>query len=199
MSILSLAGASGVGKSTFMRTFLKVVPKSTILPSYTTRELRGSEITWDGVPEYYQLSRKEMLERDEVGEFLHVFGRDSHTYGTTLYATRVSDFEAALASKHVHLCALFVPGVEMFFDESRDRHKEHEMHAVFLDLKDEEERRRRLDQGGGRDQTRYVEELSQWRRLIGKSDAPFYLLEATSSPEELVRKTTEHFKLYSPA
>jgi len=198
MSILAVAAASGVGKSTFMRTFLKAVPNSALLTSYTTRALRGDEIEWHGISEYRQLSPEEMLQEDDAGAYLHLFGRDSYDEDArryrAFYATRVDEFEAALASPHPHLAALFVPGVELFFDEARKRNQENAMHAIFLDIKNEEVRLRRLGNENNRDASRYEEEVEKWKVAVSRSDAPFFILDTTdSSPETLMHMALNKF------
>lgn len=191
MSILAVAGASGVGKSTFTRLLLKTVSNATLITSHTTRTLRGDEIVWKGVSQYEQKSREEMLRLDDKGAYLKLFGEEYKT----LYGTLVSLFKEALESSNLHVCELFVPGVELFFDEARRRNRESSMNAVFLDLKSEEERTRRLNQGGGRDETRYEPQLDRFRRLVERSQEPFFWLDASEPPETLVHKTINKFGL----
>lgn len=191
MSILAVAGASGVGKSTFTRALLAATPRSTLITSHTTRPLRGDEIEWKGVRQYEQKSREEMLRLDDEGAYLKLFGEEYKT----LYGTLISLFEEALESPDLHVCELFVPGVELFFDEARKRNRENDMHAAFLDLKSEEERTRRLNQGGGRDDTRYEPQLERFRRLVEKSQEPFFWLDASEPTATLVHKTINKFGL----
>ncbi|HEV8677283.1 MAG TPA: hypothetical protein VN701_00395 [Candidatus Paceibacterota bacterium] len=195
MSILAVAGASGVGKSTFTRLLLQTVPNATLITSHTTRALRGDEIEWKGVSQYEQKSREEMLRLEDEGAYLKLFGEEYKT----LYATLVSLFERALHSPSLHVCELFVPGVELFFDEARKRGLEWEMHAAFLDLKSEDERTRRLNQGGGRDETRYDPQLERFRRLVERSSEPFFWLDASEPTETLVHKTINKFGFLAEA
>ena len=190
MSILAVAGASGVGKSTFMRAFLKIVPASTLLTSTTTRGPRNDDIREGDAREYEYVNREKFKMLADDGEFLDTFGEEYKTR----YGTRAALFEEALMSERVYLAALFVPGVELFFDEAFRLREEERMHGAFLDLKSEEERLRRLDQGGGRDAVRYEPELEKWRNKISKTDVPFLLLDTTSDlPETLVHKAIEYF------
>ena len=195
MSILAFTAASGVGKTTLMRACLQIVPQSGLLRSYTTRAPRPSDIVHKDVREYYQESEPDMRAQHAAGEYLELFGGEKHRYGT-LYATRVDDFEAALASPNLFVCALLVEGVELFFDRANKRGLGDHMHATFLDLKSEEERRRRLRKSGDRDEKRFADELDRVRTDVEKSDAPFFLLDASfDSPEELAWKVLEHFKI----
>jgi guanylate kinase len=178
-----------------MRTLLHIVPKAKLLPSYTTRAPRPSDIAHKGTREYYQLTEKEILKRHAQGEYLELFGGKEHRYGT-LYVTRVDDFNLALTSADVYVCALLVEGVRLFFEKARSLGFEDKMHAVFLDLKSEEERRRRLREGGGRNERRFADELMRVREDVSKSSEPFLLLDAsTDAPEELAWKVLAHFKI----
>ena len=199
MSILAVAAASGVGKTTLERTLLHIVPNAELLPSYTTRAPRDSDIRWKDTREYYQLPEEEILRRHAQGEYLELFGGEKHRYGT-LYVTRVDDFKKALTSPNLYVCALLVEGVNLFFEKARECGLEDHMHAVFLDLKSEEERRRRLREGGGRDERRFADELARVRDDVSKSLEPFFLLDAsTNTPEELARKVIEKFNLAQAA
>lgn len=194
MSILAFAGASGVGKSTSMREFLRIVPGSALLTSYTSRPMRNDEIVWQGVPEYVQMGRDKMEELDDKGVFLQLFGREEYK---TLYATKVEDFERALSSKNVYVCALFVPGIDLFFDEAAARGKERAMHAVFIDMTDEEERVRRLKADNNRDQIRFSpDELANWHKAVARARHRdrFLTLDSTgNSPQALVHQAINHF------
>jgi guanylate kinase len=189
MAIVAVAGASGVGKSTFTREFLETVPNSTLLTSVTTRPMRLGDMEWKGTLEYERMTREEMARLDEKGEFLQIFG-DEHQ---PLYATRAALFEQALASSRTYLAMLYVPGVELFFDEARELGRENSMHAVFLDLSSEDERIRRLTIRGETDQSRFEPQLQKWRRQVEKSDVPFLLLDAMDLPQALVRQAINKF------
>ncbi len=191
MSILAVAGASGVGKSTFERTFLSLVPNSTLLTSTTTRKRRESDIRLPNAQEYEYVSSEAFKRLEHEGAFPETFGKEY----LTQYGHRITLIKHALESPNVYLGALFVPGVEMLFDVARDDfHRERDMHAVFLDLKDEEERHRRLDKDGNRDQTRYEPELEKWRKAVSRSSEPFFILDATNdSPETLVHQAINKF------
>jgi guanylate kinase len=189
MSILTVAAASGVGKSTFVREFLKTVPGSTLLTSVTSRLPRAGDMEWEGVPEYEYMTPKEIFALDERGEFLELFGEDH----PPLYATRAKLFEQALASSRIYLAMLYVPGVELFFDEARSLDRENNVYAVFFDLDSEEERIKRLTMRGEKDQTRFEPQLNKWRRLVEKSDVPFFLMKANEPPSALVEQAIRKF------
>ena len=195
MSILAIAGASGVGKSTFMRLLLQTVPESKLITSHTTRSLRGDEIVWSGTRQYARKTLEEMYKLDDEGAYLKLFGEENKAH----YATLAKDFEKALTSPSLYICELFVPGVELFFDEARKLNRENDMHAAFLDLKSEEERTRRLNAGGGRDDARYEPQLERYRRLVEKSQEPFFLLDAAEPTVTLVSKTIHKFGLMAEA
>lgn len=189
MSIIGVASASGVGKTTLIRTFLRIVPHSTLLTSTTTRRPRESDYHDGTVHEYEYVTREKFAKLESDGAFLDTFGEEHKAQ----YGTRATIFEQALQSSQIFLAALYVPGVELFFDEARALHRESSMHAVFLDLEDEEERRRRLHERGETDLLRYEDELMRWRNLVAKSDAPFFILQATESPEALVHQVINKF------
>src|SRR3569623_928717 len=142
------------------------------------------------------MSTDEKKRLDEEGVFLQLFGREEYK---TLYATKVEDFEQAHASRSTYVCALFVPGIDLFFSEAIERGKEHAVHAVFIDLSSEEERIRRLEADNNRDKVRFnQEELANWRGALSRSKYKdrFLMLDSLSdSPEALTRKTIEHFKI----
>jgi guanylate kinase len=190
MSIIAVAAASGVGKSTFMRTFMKLVPGSTLLTSTTTRKRDTRDIHEGNAHEYEYLTREEFGALAKQGVFLDVFGEEYKSQ----YGTRERLFQDALASPRIYLAALFVPGVELFFEVAREElHREDRMHAVFLDLKDEDERLQRLGISGGRDSLRYEPELEKWRRAVQRSDLPFFILDASKPPEALVHQAINKF------
>jgi guanylate kinase len=193
MSIIAVAAASGVGKSTFMRTFLQTVPRSSMLTSTTTRAPRESDIRLPHAQEYEYVTSEAFKRLESEGAFPDTFGKE---YGTR-YGHRTTVIKHALESPNAHLGALFVPGIEMLFDIAREEFfRERDMHAIFLDLNDEEERRRRLRQRGETDEVRFKEELAQWRKLIEKSsDIPFFTLDASQSPEALVHQAINKFGL----
>jgi len=192
MSILAVAGASGVGKSTFMRTFLSLVPNSTLLTSTTTRKRRESDIHMGSAHEYEYLSVPNFRVLEKEGVFPETF-----KHYDTLYAHRMSLIRQALESPSVYLGALFVPGIEMLFDIARDDyHLGDHIRALYLTLNDEEERIRRLLKRGETDSARFEEEQKQWGRLIKEADhIPFFEIEASGSPESIVHQAINLLRL----
>ncbi len=193
MSILAIAGASGVGKSTFERTFLKLVPGSTLLTSTTTRKPRESDIHVGSAHEYEYLSVPKFRTLEKEGIFPQTF-----KHYDTLYAHRSSLIRQALESPSVYLGALFVPGIEMLFDIARDDYQmvDH-IRAIYLVLTDEEERIRRLKMRGETDSQRFEEEQKQWDRLVKEASdhVPFFKIEASGSPESLVHQAINMLRL----
>lgn len=191
MSILSVTAPSGIGKSTFMKTFLEKVPESALLTSTTTRAKRDTDLTWKNASEYEHISVESFIELAESGAFLSVFGKE---YGNR-YGTKKELFFKALRSDTIYLAGLFIPAAELFLEKAKESNLSDRLFSVYLDLDDERERLRRLGNRGESSLVRFEPELERWRKLAKSSRVPFLFLDASHTPEVLVEETLQRIQL----
>lgn len=185
--ILTLTAASGVGKSTFLKT-LREVPGLAVHPltSTTTRLKRGDEL-----PGEYEHVSHAMFDAMAIrGEFLQPFDAYDNRYGT-----RLSLIDQALASDDLYVPILVIPAVKLFANYAASKNKSDRIMHVYLDLDDENERRRRLAGRNEQDMGRQKEEIESWRVQAKQLGVPFLFLDARNTPEELVRQTLAHFNI----
>jgi len=62
------------------------------------------------------------------------------------------------------------------------------MYHFYLDLKDEEERKRRLAERGEQEQQRLEDNILQWRTRAEESGLPFHFLDASRLADEIVKE-----------
>lgn len=98
--LLTLTGASAVGKTSIMKRLLSERGNTHLLPSFTTREPRQG----DAEGEYTYLTQEEFRVHSITGEFAWQMEFSNASYGT-----RHADLSFALASYDVFLAAI-VPG-----------------------------------------------------------------------------------------
>jgi guanylate kinase len=183
--ILTITGASGVGKTTFLKTLQKACPHVHLLTSTTTRPARGDE----GPGEYEHVSAKEFETLAQRGEFLEVFERYGNRYGTKL-----SRIDSALGVKEIYAPVLLLPAVMRFYERAKVRGKEKRIRSIFLDLPDEREREKRLRARAEAHPERWRAELERWRSEARVSGIPFIYLDASLPPEKLIAQALEFIK-----
>ncbi len=190
--ITTVTAPSGVGKSTYEREFMRVVPTARFLVSTTTREGRATDIGPNHTIEYELVTEEQFTHLRDTKQFLkETFGDYGNRYGT-----RKSYFEDAYRwHNEIYLAAVFVPAAKLFADTAKEINGGSGIHHVYLDLTDEDERKKRLLARGETNPKRFEPELERWRTDAKNSGVPFLFLDATKKPEVLVRQTFEHFKI----
>lgn len=181
--IVGITGTSGVGKSTFMRTFFDALPQSRYLTSTTTRPRRDMDADTGHGEEYECVTHEEFDALAAEGRFLRVYDGYGNKYGT-----RIEYIEEALrSSETIYLAALLIPAAQDFFACAFRAELSKQIHFIYLDLPSEDTRAGRLRERGETDATRFNPELAQWRQEAELSAVPFVFLNAQRTPEDLVR------------
>lgn len=182
--IIGITGTSGVGKSTFMRTFFEALPESRFLTSTTTRAQRAADTDEGHGEEYECVSHEAFAQHQTEGAFLRVF----EGYGNS-YATRKAYIDEALRARDTHyLAALLIPAALAFYTYATDVGLADEIRFLYLDLPSEEKRTWRLNEREETDIKRFEPELEIWRKEARESGVPFIYINAEQTPQELVRE-----------
>ncbi len=185
--IVGITGTSGVGKSTFMRTFFEALPQSRFLTSTTTRAKRAADTDEKHGEEYECISQEEFAKLEAEEAFLRIF----EGYGNK-YATRKEYIDEALRTADTYyLAALLIPGAQAFYAHAKEVGLGGETYFLYLDLPGEEKRAWRLHERGETDTKRFEPELEVWRKEAENSGVPFIYLDAENTPENLVREAIE--------
>lgn len=187
--IISIAGPSGVGKSTLADGIFKAIPDARPLESVTTRKRRESEAAL-GESTYVFVNDEEFQKKAESGEFLW----QVQAYGNK-YGTRKAAVDAALR-EGVFVTILVLDAVEALHAYARENGMSDAVKWLYLELVDEAEFVRRLSvreeppEEIGRRTADYLE----WNRRARSLDVPFHFLDASKPREEVLADALAHVR-----
>jgi guanylate kinase len=179
--ILSITGPSGVGKTTLMSSLLHALADAAPLTSVTTRAPRPT----DGKREYEYVSQTDFTARSEREEFLW----EVHPHGKS-YATAKKTVDAALASECFFIAPLVISAVERLRVYVKTQGKSDAVRAIYIWIENPEELRARFTNRGDMTPEEIesrLEECRSWNAEAKASGLPFIFLQATNTPEEILR------------
>jgi len=152
--ILTISGASGVGKDTLVNYLFETVPNLIFLPSYTTREKRAGDRGYVYVSNEIisEMENKKLLAWPPVGPFGH------------RYATLASDVvNSFLDKKNIWVTILVPETVEKLRSLEAAR-----VLSVYLYCKDNSILRERLIRRGDKDVEKRMKDCSSWNEKASK-------------------------------
>lgn len=185
--ILTLTGASGVGKSTLVRAFLKQNPSSRLVTSFTTRSPRDSDISGE-----YECNLPLEFFKDK-DKFLWVVEAHGNTYGTTKDSVR-----SALSSGIPHLMILVPEVIPLLRTAVAELDSTDSTVTSFYVLSPEEkELERRLYARG--ETTLFAEkrisDCKKWDKEALASDIP-YLFLSNNEPDTGIQNAIQQMRLF---
>jgi guanylate kinase len=172
--ILAIAGQSGVGKTTLIKNLRKMMPFG-MLKSVTTREQRPTDLG-----EYEYVTDDFFAQLEKNGEFLWTAHPHGHAYGT-----RKADVNAALMSNDWYGAAIVTPSIKMLLSYAEEQKMHHRILPIFLELQDEKEMLRRLQERGENEITSRMAESRLWPDEAHDSDIPFEFVDTARGPLEI--------------
>lgn len=110
-----LSGSSGVGKNTIIKKLEMDIPKYRLMPTFTTRQKRESEI--EGYP-FYFLTKEEFQEKIKNNEFIEYESIHNNFYGSTYKI-----FDEQLKSGKILIKDIGVDGAQNLSDKLKDKTK----------------------------------------------------------------------------
>lgn len=166
--ILTLTGASGVGKSTIVRKFLGGNREGKLIRSFTTRLPRDSDI-----PGEYEYNLSPDVFKDKE-RFLWVVQAHGNMYGTTKDSVR-----EALLSEVPHLMILTPDAVPLLRVAADEVGGMDGIVSFYVISPDEEELRRRLRERGDADPLieKRINDCKRWDSEALASDIPYVFIQ----------------------
>jgi len=182
--IVSLAGPSGVGKTTLLFNLLKALPDAKPLVSVTTRAPRPTDEAFEYVSdaEFGNIAKR--------GEFLW----QVHPHGKH-YGTRKVVIDEALASNIIYIPVLIIEAVKVLYEYAAHQGALTAVKSFYLWIEDEEELRKRFEMRGDMNKEQVesrIVECRSWNFEAQRSGVPFIYLDATKTPDELLRQALSY-------
>lgn len=174
--IITITGASGVGKTTIVKRFLAARPGAKLITSFTTRSLRPSDLP----DEYeYNVPAEEFEKRHD--EFLWVVRAHGNLYGTS----KKSVLEAFGPSSPADLWLMILT------PEAIPLLREYRIAHFYVLSPSDKELKKRLSARGDDESAvqKRVDDCKEWNRAALQSDIPYIFLsnnEPTVGIEEAV-------------
>lgn len=173
--MLSISGASCVGKDTVVDFLFRIIPKVAFLPSYTTRAPRK------GDRGYVYVSDQEFTDMCNRGLFAWEVGPFGNRYGT-----RISDIVMASLDTETLSISIVVPSAVALFRLWFEKYH-CKVTSVYLYCKDENILKERLLIRGDKDIDRRLVECRSWNGIASKHD--FFIWVDNSGDLELTKRT----------
>ena len=174
-SIVTLTGASGVGKTTIINELLRRIPDAKFIGTLNTRKRRKTDRPEDS----YGVSRQEFEERKGKGEFLWTVKVHEHWKGTLKSAV-----DDALARKNPSLIIILVPEIVPILREYAPDH----VFSFFILSPSEDILRVRLGKRGDslQDIEQRIKDCQQLDKETKASDLPYILINNEGPIEDAV-------------
>lgn len=177
--IITIAGPSGVGKTTLADGLLKTLSGAQPLESFTTRPRRPSD---EGRSEYLFVDDAEFDRMLAAGEFLwHV---DVHR---ARYGTRKASLDRAFAGG-TYVTVLILEAVDMLNDYAKAQGQEAAVVNLYMLLEDESELRRRFAERGETEEEieKRIADSRSWNKSARAAHAVLQFLDASQSREDVL-------------
>lgn len=169
-AILTITGASGVGKTTIVGKFLEARPSARLITSFTTRSQRESDLPG----EYEYNVPREKFERNR-DEFLWIVSAHGNTYGTSKESIAV----ALRSSRSLRLMLLVPDGVQLLRKHlSQFKDYERLIKSFYVLSPGQQELRNRLNCRGENENVipHRLEDCRAWDETAVQSDIPYVFL-----------------------
>jgi guanylate kinase len=175
--IVTLSGASGVGKSTIARELLRK-KDFTLVPSNTTRKPRESDLPG----EYNYLTESQF---DDIG----TFAWQVNVHGIRV-GTRTDDLDSALAAFSGISLMLVTPDTLRTLLDYAPQEQER-VYAIYLYVRSRKLLLERLRGRGSEDEqtiARRLEDCKEWDKKAKESGLPFHFVSNDGIPKRTAKK-----------
>ena len=173
--LITISGASGVGKDTVAKFLLEIFPNTAFLRSFTTREPRDSDIG------YEYISEEEFSRMEQRGVFAWPVPAHGNKYGTL----KSDLFNIGLDDEKIYLSVLVPEIVERARMYAR-RYKTGDVLSIYLYCSDKNILRSRLLERGEKDIERRIKDCLNWDRDARR--LPFFIWVDNSGDLETTKK-----------
>lgn len=182
----TVSGPSGAGKSTLIAALRRYFPEAAKFRSVTSRQKRGGETAETSEYRFISIEQFSTLARDEHllwNELIH-----GNRYGAS-YQIIHSAFSGAEYKLVIADIAFYCSEKLMKYAAEIDRAEL--IHAIYLDIEDESELRRRLLARNEPDIECRITECRGWTEKVRSSFVPFHIIDARQSKETLLEQALD--------